>query len=218
MEKYKAVVFDMDGLLLDSEQIALDYFVDACRQFNFEPDINVYLKCIGTNSVATRDILTEGYGQAFPYEEIREVWSENYQQALKNSPVPLKPGAKDLLDHFERTGLKIGLATSTKYETAVHKLNKVGVRHYFEKIIGGDQVEKSKPDPEIYLRVIKYLGEEPGCCLALEDSDNGVLSALRAGMQVIQIPDLKEPSDEIRKLGHAILPSLSEVLKFLGAV
>jgi HAD superfamily hydrolase (TIGR01509 family) len=215
MEPYTAVIFDMDGLLLDTERIALEYFVKACRAFDFEPDIDVYVRCIGTNSAATRVILTEGYGPEFPYEAVQEVWTQNYQKAVRENPIPMKPGAEDLLNHFKQNDIRLAVATSTKYETAVHKLKNAGVLHFFEKIIGGDQVENSKPHPEIYLQVSTFLGANPADCLALEDSDNGVLSAYRAGMQVVQIPDLREPSDEVRNLGHPILPSLDEVLHFL---
>jgi len=215
MEPYNAVIFDMDGLLLDTERIALEHFVKACRAFHFEPDIDVYVRCIGTNSAATQVILTEGYGPEFPFEAIREVWTENYQKAVRENPIPMKSGAEKLLNYLKQSDIRLAVATSTKYDTALQKLKNAGVFHFFEKIVGGDQVENSKPHPEIYLQVSAFLGEVPEQCLALEDSDNGVLSAHNARMQVIQVPDLREPSAEVRNIGHPILPSLDEALRFL---
>lgn len=218
INKYKAVISDMDGLLLDTERIALNTFIDTCRGFHFEPNIEVYLRCIGTNSEKTREILTEGYGQDFPFKKFNLVWSEKYKTAITDHPIPMKSGVIDLLDYLQQSHMKMAVATSTKYETAVEKLQSTGLYHFFEIIVGGDQVERGKPDPDIYLKVSSLLIEEPRKCLVLEDSDNGVISAFRAGMNVVQIPDLKEPSKEVKNLGHPILSSLGEVESFFKLV
>ena len=216
LNKIDGVIFDMDGLLLDTERIALSSFVATCREFDFEPDVDIYVRCIGTNSAQTKEILTQGYGRDFPYEAIREKWSQRYEETITEHPVPEKPGASALLDFFRRAGLSIGLATSTTYASAVKKLTQSGLYPYFDIIVGGDQVRTGKPDPEPYLMVSRLLNIPPARCLALEDSDNGVLSAHGAGMRVIQIPDLKPPSRVVRDLGHPILSSLEEVQCFLG--
>lgn len=211
LDTFRAVIFDLDGLLLDTEKIALSSFVATCREFDFEPDIDIYVRCIGTNSTKTKEILTQGYGRDFPYEEIRKKWSERYEETIAERPVPQKPGASALLDFLEQARLNIGLATSTKYASALAKLKQSGLYRYFDIIVGGDQVEKGKPDPEVYLTVSRLLNTPPARCLALEDSDNGVLSAYGADMTVIQIPDLKAPSRKVIDLGHPILDSLEDV-------
>ena len=152
MKSYNAVIFDMDGLLLDTERIALKYFIQACRAFDFEPDIDVYVRCIGTNPAATQVILTEGYGPEFPYEAIREVWTENYQKAVRGKPIPLKSGAENLLSHLKQNDTRLAVATSTQQETAIHKLQNAGMLHFFEKVIGGDQVANSKPFASLFQR------------------------------------------------------------------
>ena len=215
MIKYRTVIFDMDGLLLDTERIAWHTFVEACRACHFEPDIDVYMKCIGTINEKTKEILMEGYGRDFPYAEVEKIWSQKYERAITDTPIPLKLGVIDLLDYFKHSRVKMAIATSTEYERACKKLHGTGVDHYFKIIVGGDQVEKGKPDPEIYLKVSGLLKEDPKDCLVFEDSDNGVLSAHEAGMNVIQIPDLKEPSTAVINLGHPILSSLKEVKRFL---
>ena len=205
----------MDGLLLDTERIALDTFLDACRRCHFEPDIKVYMKCIGTKNEKTKEILTEGHGLDFPYDEIKKVWSKSYKKATTENPVPVKSGVKDILNFLQQLNIKIAIATSTRYETAVNRLQNAEIYHFFEMIVGGDQVDKGKPDPEIYLTVSGLLKEDPKECVVFEDSDNGVLSAHKAGMDVIQIPDLKEPAGEMLNLGHRILSSLGEARLFL---
>ncbi|MFC1988858.1 HAD family hydrolase [Chloroflexota bacterium] len=209
--KYKAVIFDMDGLLIDSEKIALSMFVEACRENNFEPDINVYNRCIGGNRSRTREILLEGYGHDFPFEAIDELWRKKMAEESLNKPVPLKIGALPLLHDLEKAAVKKAVVTSTRQESALRILNNAQILHFFDFVLGGDQVSQGKPNPEIYLTACRKLGEEPANCLALEDSDNGVIAAFDAGLIVIQVPDLIEPSEKIKALGHKIVKSLKEV-------
>lgn len=215
MQKIAAVIFDMDGLLLDSERIALATFVDSCRACNFKPDLSVYYQCIGVNSTMTRQILIEGHSPDFPSETVFQNWKEKYQAEAIDKPVPLKAGAVSLLKHLNNEATRMAVVTSTHRDIALGKLTKSRVIHFFDFVLGGDQVGRSKPDPEIYLTACRKLNLAPSQCLALEDSDNGVLSAFNAGLTVIQIPDLKEPSQEVRSLGHRIVGSLAEVENIL---
>ncbi len=205
----------MDGLLFDTERISLDTFVEACRENNFEPDLKVYYQCIGSNSVRTREILLNGYGPGFPFKAIYECWLEKYHREALNKPLPLKSGAMDLLKYLERKGVKKAVVTSSRHQNAITKLSNARILPFFEFVLGGDEISIGKPDPEIYLTACQKLGEETGKCLALEDSDNGVISATRAGLRVIQVPDLLEPSAEVKALKHLIVHSLVEVENIL---
>jgi HAD superfamily hydrolase (TIGR01509 family) len=213
--KYKAVIFDMDGLLLDTERIALNIFIETCRVFDLDPDMEIYMKCIGTNDEKTREIFTEGFGPSFSYDAFSLVWFDKYRAFIENNPIPVKSGAIDLLEYLRQINCKRAIATSTRYKLAVKKLKKTGLIGYFKDIVGGDQVEKGKPDPEIYLKVSRILTEDPKDCLVLEDSDNGVMAASKAGMDVIQIPDLKQPSEKIKNMGHLVMTSLKQVQGYL---
>jgi HAD superfamily hydrolase (TIGR01509 family) len=215
MRKINAITFDMDGLLLDTETIALSTFTDACREFSFQPDLHVYFRCIGTTATRTKEILTKGYGENFPFKAISEVWRKKYYEETNNKPVSLKEGAQSLLLFLEKEAMKKVVVTSTRQKNAQNILAKAHILHYFDEIIGGDDVSNGKPHPEIYFTACQKLGEEPVNCLALEDSDNGVLSALNAGLWVIQIPDLVEPSAKMRANGHKIVKSLVEVENIL---
>ncbi len=215
MPEYNAVIFDMDGLLLDTESIALATFIAACRETGFEPDLTVYRRCIGTTYQNTREILTQGYGKAFDYERVSKSWSRRFAAETENRPVPLKEAARGILDDLAEAKTKMAVVTSTRRSTAVKELTNVGIRDFFALVIGGDEVQRGKPEPDIYLKACAALAEAPEKCLALEDSDNGVRAAWRAGLTVIQVPDLVEPAPAVRALGHRIVKSLREVQTIL---
>jgi HAD superfamily hydrolase (TIGR01509 family) len=204
----------MDGLLLDTEQISLKTFLAACREHEFEPDLKIYFQCIGTNSERTREIFFEGYGPDFPFTGILKLWRMKYDEETRKS-VPVKSGVLSLLEYVEKRPLKKAVATSSRRENALKKLTRAQILHFFDFILCGDQITRGKPDPEMYLTACRELGAEPDRCLALEDSENGVRSALSAGLMVIQVPDLIQPSEEVKALGHTIAASLTEVEKML---
>jgi HAD superfamily hydrolase (TIGR01509 family) len=207
----KAIIFDMDGLLLDSEAISLSTFLEACREHDIDPDLNVYYRCIGTVFARTREIFLEGYGSGFPLESICASWRLKYQDETTKKPVPLKTGVLEILLYLHSQKLPRVVVTSSRWQNAYKKLTNAGIAGYFEFILGGDQISKGKPDPEIYLTACNRLNLAPDFCLALEDSDNGVRAAHSAGLTVIQVPDLLSPSDEVKKFGHTIVESLLDV-------
>ena len=213
--KYDAVIFDMDGLLLDTERVAFEAFVEACESLKVRVDRTVYMQRVGTTAAKTREILVNALGKSFPYDALERVWSEKYARGSSAKAVPLKDGAEALLERVRKARLPMALATSTAHEEAVVRLESVGLLDFFELIVAGDQVHQGKPDAETYLKAAEGLGLSANRCLAIEDSDNGVRSAHVAGMAVIQVPDLVEPADEVRLLGHIILGSLGDVERYL---
>ncbi len=208
---FDAVIFDMDGLLLDTERIALSTFVEACNALQVGDQRAVFYRCIGTNSSRGREILREGLAGKTDHDAFATAWSDRYRHATTSQPIPLKGGASHLLARLSARQVPLAVATSTRSEEAREKLARVGIGHYFRAIVGGDQVARSKPHPDIYLHAATVLGVPPRGCLALEDSENGVRSAVAAGMTVIQIPDLVPPSDDLRRLGHHIVERLDLV-------
>jgi HAD superfamily hydrolase (TIGR01509 family) len=215
LKDIKAVIFDMDGLLLDTERVALETFLAACRENSFEPDLTIYYRCIGTTSVKTKGILTEGYGPDFPYQAVTTRWREKFNYEVFESGVPLKPGGLELLRFLEANQVRRAVVTSTNQTAAVKALRKAAIYDYFEFVLGGDQIADGKPHPAIYQKACIKLALPPQYCLALEDSDNGVRSASTAGLQVIQVKDLLEPAAEVRALGHHLVNSLTEVQDWL---
>jgi HAD superfamily hydrolase (TIGR01509 family) len=212
LNNVSAIIFDMDGLLLDSETIALDTFVDSCKKLGFDlDDMEPYYRCIGTNWATTREILMQGYGQDFPLDAISDIWGKQYHRETLTKPVPMKEGALKLLQYLEQVGVKKAIVTSTRKKNALIKLTNAQILDFFAFVLGGDEITNGKPNPEMYLTATKKLNVAPDKCLAIEDSDNGVLAAFNAGLMVIQVPDLKQPSDEVKTLGHTIAASLAQV-------
>ena len=213
----RAVIFDMDGLLLDSESVAMSTFIDSCREHGIEPDIKVYYKCVGTNEAGTRAVLTKGYGPDFPFDAVFTLWNKKYWDAALNKPIPVKAGALNLLHYLGNRKCRKAVVTSTRREKAIRMLSNANLIDNFEFVLCGDEIIKGKPDPEMYLTGCNKLKEQPADCLALEDSDNGVLSAFNAGMTVIQVPDMVGPGDKVKALGHRVVSSLTEVEELLRA-
>lgn len=211
MKRFDAVIFDMDGLLIDSEQLAMEAFEISCAHYQIEGLQDAVQSCIGTNAQKTREILTPLLEPTVSYSSFRAHWENHYQAAIHSDRLQTKPGAQYLLQHLADLGIPTGLATSSGKEKAIGKLERTGIRDYFSVIVGGNEVTHSKPHPEIYLKAAKQLCANPTECLALEDSENGVKAAYSAGMRVIQVPDLIAPSEQLRALGHLVLECLTQV-------
>ncbi len=208
-----ALVFDMDGLLLDTERIAREAFCEACREAGWpDPDFDVYARCIGGAGGDEGAVLRAGYGPDFPWQAVRDGWWRRYHEHVEHRPVPVKPGAAELLAYCVESGLPCALATYTRAALAQTKLSLAGLDGYFPVRVTGDMVRRGKPDPEPYLSAAERLGARPERCWAFEDSTNGVRSAFAAGCAVFQVPDLVEPPPELRRLGHTVLESLYDAI------
>ncbi|CAH0535636.1 Phosphorylated carbohydrates phosphatase [Vibrio stylophorae] len=210
---FQAAIFDMDGLLLDTERVCMRVFKAACEQLELPFDDVVYRSMIGCNAVDIQRIFTEFYGD--DYQRIHDTWRPAYNAVVLHEAIPVKTGVLALLDWLKAQGVPMAVATSTSRDVAEVKLELAGLTPYFDSISTGDEVKHGKPHPEIYLLAAERLGVDPTQCIAFEDSNNGTRAAMAAGMQTFQIPDLVEPSDEVRALGHIVLPSMEQVLEQL---
>ncbi len=211
----QAIVFDMDGLLLDTESIALATFEDACRVHGLDVERAVYERCIGTSVQGTRDILAGVLGYD-AYDRLSRDWFSGYKARVSTQAVDIKDGGLEILELTRSLGVPVALATSTATELARTKLRLAGLLEFFAAIVGGDAVANPKPHPEPYLTAARALGFAPNQCWAIEDSDNGVRAAHAAGLFVFQIPDLVQPAAEVRAIGHPVLHSLREVARLLA--
>ena len=211
MRQFEAIIFDMDGLLLDTERIALSAFLATCDQMGVRAEEELFLRCIGTNQTLGREVLEAGLQDQVDYLIFEQAWDRKYVELTSDRPVPLKDGAVELLEHIASMRIPVAVATSTRTARAHDKLKSSGILDRFQTIVGGDQVQNGKPAPDIYLKAAGTLSARAGRCLALEDSENGVRAAVSAGMTVVQVPDLVQPSRDLLALGHIVLGSLHEV-------
>ncbi|MGF1748937.1 MULTISPECIES: HAD family hydrolase [Vibrio] len=208
---FKAAIFDMDGLLLDTENVCKKVFSEACRTLGVPFFEELYLSIIGCNAKTIRTRLTEGYKDVIDYELIHQEWRKNYDAVVLHEAIPVKKGAIALLDWLTLKNIPLAVATSTQRDVAEVKLKLAGLDGYFSNITTGCEVTHGKPHPEIYLLAAQRLGVAPETCLAFEDSNNGVKSAMAATMKTYQILDLVEPCDEVRALNPHTHESLFSV-------
>lgn len=211
----EGVVFDMDGLLLDTEQIVKRTWTDVGTAMGY-PDMGEQIyHTLGFNRPRRKAYFESVYGPDWPDEEIVRRTVIRFNEIVESEGIPVKKGARELLAFLKEKGIKIGLATSTSEEHAKQELDEAGIWDYFDGRIFGSMVTKSKPDPEIYLKACAAIGVEPAHALALEDAPSGVEAAYRAGLRVIMIPDMVQPNDEVRKMTWDVQESLLDIIKIL---
>jgi len=212
---YQAAIFDMDGLLLDTERVCMQAFEKACQQLSLPFVKNAYLKIIGRNAQGIEAAIMSHYAQYIEYAPLRKAWMDGYWPIVEHQAIPVKSGVINLLEWFKSQNIPVAVATSTHNKLAATKLKLAGLDHYFQHISSGCEVTRGKPDPEIFLLAAQRLNVAPEQCLAFEDSSNGVISAIAAKMQVFQVPDLVIPDQQVIALGHHIASSLDHVLTHL---
>ena len=212
---FDAAIFDMDGLLLDTERRAKSAFQTTCDALGLTMDEAFYFGLIGQNQAATAAALGRWLGSAAAADDFDRRWQEGYRHLLEQE-VPTKAGVTELLAHLWGVCLPCAVATSTGRALAQEKLARAGIDHFFTALVGGDQVNEGKPSPEIFLRAAAMLKAVPARCIVFEDSENGVRAALAAGMTVVQVPDLVSPSAELRGFGHAIADDLLDAARRHG--
>jgi len=209
------VVFDMDGLMFDTERLALESWRFAGAQAGYDFSEAVIVETVGLDVANTKRVFLERLGADLDFDNLRKIRFQYVKDFIQRNGVPLKPGLFELLEYLKRNHYKATVATSTEAVHARYYLEKAGVIGYFAGIVCGDAVGRGKPAPDIYQAAAGILGLVPGECLALEDSPSGVLSACRAGMKPVMIPDLVRPDEATQKLLYAQVPSLSDVIALL---
>ncbi|ADV26159.1 HAD-superfamily hydrolase, subfamily IA, variant 3 [Pseudoxanthomonas suwonensis 11-1] len=210
-----AVLFDMDGLMLDSERVITRCYAQAAAALGHDLPDDYWLQMVGTGDAACRAMLVERLGAAAAAELLER--SGDAYDAMVDAGIPHRPGITALLQWLQRNDVPRAVATSTRNPLATHKLRQAGLAPYFPVICTASDVAQPKPAPDVYLLAASRLGVEPARCLVLEDSPTGVRAALAAGMTPIQVPDLVQPDVDTRALGHRIAASLEEVLPLLQA-
>ena len=213
--QYQAVVFDMDGVIFDTERLVIEFWKEVAKKHNIPNVEHTCIQCLGTNRVRTREIFLENYGADFPFDPYRAEVTELFNTHYKGVPLPTKPGIRELLNYLQEQDIKVGLASSTAQHLVRDEIGTAGLLPYFQTLVCGDMVEHSKPAPDIFLKACEILNADPTKSIAIEDSFNGIRSAHCAGMTPIMVPDQVQPTDEIRALAFHVMPSLHDVLNWL---
>ena len=213
--KYKAVIFDMDGVIFDSERLVLESWKQIAEKYGIQNVEEVLIKCIGVNAVITRDIFLEYYGKDFPYDMYKTECSSLFHTWCKTKGLPIKKGVTELLKYLNDSGYKVGIASSTRYAIVKEELEEAGLLPYFHNLTGGDMLKKSKPEPDIFLMACESLSVKPEEAIGIEDSYNGIRALSRAGMLPVMVPDMIAPDEEMKDLAEFIFDDLLEVLKWI---
>lgn len=211
----EAVIFDMDGLLLDTESLAMAALVSAGQALGYDMKEEFCYLMIGAPADKCRALVTEKYGSDFPLERYFTTQEVHLRDLVEAGKMQLKTGVIEILDELDQRGLKRAIATSSSRSRTDHHLQLAGIGHRFEHIVTRDDVTRGKPNPDPYLKAAALLGVAPERCLALEDSYNGVRAAVAAGMRVIMIPDLLPATDEMHVVAHKIVQNLHEAVTAL---
>ena len=212
----KAVIFDLDGLLVDTELIAYQIYKDILEKFGYQFTKEEYAQDYSGKSMTVNvPHVIETYQLPWTVEKgLEEVLRA--EERLLTYGVELKPGARELLAFLKENHYKIAMASSSIRDRALNILRENGILDYFGQFVFGKEVEKGKPYPDIFLKACEKLGERPEDCLVLEDSEAGIQAANAAGIPVICIPDMKRPSQRLLDRAAAVLDSLDQVIPYLS--
>lgn len=215
MMQPQAVLFDMDGLMLDSECLYQEAWQTAASELGYALDTVVYLSLVGRSNAEAEVTLVKVFGQNFPVTEFNHRWEARWRELVQSKGISLKPGLLPLLDWLEQQTVPKAVGTSSNSTEAQLCLTTAGIRDRFAAVVTADQVAAGKPAPDIFLEAAHRLEANPADCLVLEDSNAGVQAAQTAGMAVAMVPDLQSPTEASQAIALKVLPSLHEVLTWL---
>ena len=213
-EPVEAVIFDMDGTLIDSETVYIAGMQEAARTLGLALPLDLCHAMVGVPRDGCNVLLLEHYGQDFDLTVFRGHYSNSVQRQMSER-VPVKPGVVELLDFLGDRNLPLAVATSANRETATRNLGRAGLLDRFKVLTARDDVEHPKPAPDLYLEAARRLGVAPAHCVAFEDSSIGILAAHAAGMRAVMVIDILPPTEEARAKSFHIAQDLHEVLRLL---
>jgi HAD superfamily hydrolase (TIGR01509 family) len=211
----EAVIFDMDGLMFGTEQLTHELWDKLGEEFGYHNVSAIMPETMGVRLNESEPIFKRRFGPDFPHAVFVAEYRRRFAQEIQTRGVPVKEGLYDLLEYLRKEHFTCAIASSTAREKVLEYCGKANVTQYFQTILCGDMVEKCKPDPQIYLTAARELSIAPARCMVLEDSPNGCLSAIRAGMKTVMVPDQVPPTEELRAKLTACVPTLRDVIPLL---
>lgn len=212
----KGAVFDMDGLMFDSERLVYEIWQEMMDEQGFEYSLDIFKNTIGLRTDKAEQYYNDLYGEGFDYKPLKQRGRETFFKRVNEQGVPIKKGLFELLDFLKANNIKMSLATSTSSESAMQMIKLAGVYDYFDTFVCGDDVKNGKPHPEVFLTASKKLGLAPESCVAFEDSINGIKSAFSAGMKTVMVPDFLQPTNEIIPMINLLCSDLSQSIDYIS--
>ncbi|MDR2403565.1 MAG: HAD family phosphatase [Spirochaetaceae bacterium] len=212
----EAAIFDMDGLMLDTEGPAVFTWMRIARSMGLAVDMETALKTVGLDEPSTIAIIREAYGPDFPLDHVRQEWERVIALDADKNGIPCRPGLITLLDHLADLGIPLGVATSSSREAALWKLERGGILERFPVLACGNEVRRGKPAPDIFLLAAERLGRDPAGCVGFEDSPAGLRGLHAAGIRSIFVKDLVEPPEEVLRTVWRRYDNLAEAAPLFG--
>ena len=212
----KAVIFDMDGVIFDTEKVYLDIWIEVFEKYGYKMTKELYVNVMGTGRKNVIKTFLENFGDDLPIEKMYEEKDNQLFYILENQGIPLKEGVKELFSMLKEKNYKIALATSAKRERVEKQIKDKWLKESFDAIVCGDDVEKGKPSPDIFLKAAKKIDVEPENCFVVEDSPAGIKAAFSGGMKGIHVEDLKAADEDILKYCEKNFKNLQEIKEYLS--
>jgi|SRR5690625_588782 len=218
MDKLDFVIFDMDGLLFDTETIAFKAFKDTLSKYGYKFTIDIFKKMIGLGPGEDEIVLKTEYGDDFIMDTIEEEFKARFETLLKSEGLKIKPGTYELLKALDDYSIDRCIASSSSRKTIQSYLEMSNLENRFDFYISGDEVKHGKPYPDIFLEACDRAGKKTKHAIVLEDSYNGFLAAYRAGINCVIVPDIIEPNTKIKKHAYQIVNNLEEVVPLIKRI
>lgn len=213
----KGIIFDMDGVIFDTEKVYLDIWTKVFEKYGYKMTKELYVTVMGTGRKNVIKTFVENFGDDLPINEMYLEKDNELFNIIENEGIPLKDGVFELFSVLKEKGYKIALGTSAKRERVEKQIKNIKLKESFDAIVCGDDVEKGKPNPDIFLKAAKEIGVTPEECFVVEDSPAGIKAAFNGGMKGIHVEDLKEADNEIMKYCYKNFKNLNEIKEYLNS-
>jgi len=211
----EAAIFDMDGVIFDTERLGLTMYKKAVKTFGYNFNNQDYFRIIGHTVEESKKIIINKFGADFPFDNIRKMRYKLTDEYIKLNGIPMKKNVFDIFNFLKGNNIKIAIATSTNKQRATTLLSKSGLLDFINVLVCGDEIKKSKPDPEIFIRAVNKLKIKKENCIIIEDSIVGIKAAINADIKSIMIPDLIKPTKYIKENNIVICKSLKNAIWFI---
>lgn len=218
MNKIKAVLFDMDGVIFDTEREYLKEWEVIFKKYGYKMKKEIYISVMGRGRKKVKEIFKEKFGEDLPIDKMYIEKDKMLKEAVENNKVPLKEGALELLEFLKENGYKIALATSAKRERVKIQVSHAKIENIFDAIVCSEDITNSKPDPEIFLKAAEKVCVNPENCIVIEDSEAGIKAAFNAKMMGFHVEDLKKADESILKYSYKNFKNLIEIKEYIKSM